>query len=109
MKNACLGGPGSESIGLDFLLKRNRHILVPGNLPVRARDFVEKNSPYRQQSRSQDLLNERTNLPRIGEIPDFCGHVQQISDREDPASLTHRLDFINPSNGCEETGDFPRR
>jgi hypothetical protein len=54
MKDISLHRPGSESVGLDFLLYRNGYVLMPGNFPVGIRNLVEKNSSYGKEPGSKN-------------------------------------------------------
>lgn len=54
MQNVRLHRPRSKSIGFDSVLNRNRHILMPGNFPIRARNLVKEYSSYREKISSEN-------------------------------------------------------
>lgn len=58
MQNLCLYRPGSKPISFDSLLNRNRHILMPGNLPIRTGNLVEEDSSYWKKTLSENWLDQ---------------------------------------------------
>ena len=109
MEHIRLCRPRSKAITFDSFPHRNRHVLVPRNLPVCIRNLVEQNASDAKEMRSENGLDQDSDSIGICQFPHLGRHVQEIADGEDSATLPHRTGVADALKSVQESVHFLTR
>jgi len=95
MGNACFAGPRPEPFRLLPSCQCHGEVLVPGNLPVRAGQLIEVESPYREAIGAKAGLDKGAHRARRGQFVYAWHHLKQITQGIHPVICGRRtLTFL---------------
>ena len=105
MKNAGLRGPRPESFQILSRAHRDRDILMPRNLPICLRNFIEEDATDREYPVSEHRLGQLAHPCRFGQLADFC-KIQKVPHSKDSAAPEQFFAVFLPLDSFDQRIDL---